>query len=275
MILIKSWDWANTLASDNTQSTSSPLHVPRRSNKTGPLRAETLETVKLDCNIPYGLQTWVKPSGNNAAVVSCVGFLLKGLPLSSTPVTAFNPVKLNRSPTPRWVTHDYRRKRGNTGFQDPILQRIWLKNNILLSTFTIASLNRINGFIESRSTHGKLSHQYLITAHSRQGLLLHALAKQSGETRFTVKTGSSACLHTEFTTSVLKEMFHSPQHEGWVCMTSTGLMISLLHHHCAYGTEVCCVGVFYQMCALKCTRRESAKEALLWTSECFLRILKK
>lgn len=68
------------------------------------------------------------------------------------------------------------------------------------------------------------------------------LAKQ-GDRRALVKTGSSACLHIYFTSLVLEEMFHNHEYERWVCMMFIGQMISLLHHHCAYGTEFCCSGV--------------------------------
>lgn len=98
--------------------------------------------------IPCRLQTWFKHGQQ------CSGHFLCGLPAQSLAafqhtVPRISPVKLNRSPTPRWVTHyslqlpteeREEQKKKKTQSQDLKLNRIWLKYNILLSALTIASL---------------------------------------------------------------------------------------------------------------------------------------
>lgn len=109
-VLIKSLDWANT----------------QKIYKAWAQVATAEEAIKHDpaCLIPKNSETWLWRSLRTADMVQafrqqCGGRFLCGLPAQRLAafqhtVTAFSPVKLNRSPTPRWVTHySLRRKREN------------------------------------------------------------------------------------------------------------------------------------------------------------------
>lgn len=80
---MRSWGWGkHTEVWSSTKKKKEsphkqPLHV-QRAIKRDPALQDPHITVKPVCPSPCGLQTWFKPWGNNAVLVSCLGFLLKG-----------------------------------------------------------------------------------------------------------------------------------------------------------------------------------------------------
>lgn len=148
--LIPSWSWANTHTHESLKKSDDKqlLHVREEAKvfkKQQPACREPYTPVKLDHKILHRLQTRLKPRGNNAAVFSCVGFLLKGLPLSST--RSMHSIlwkwtghpHLTESPSIHYCIQERKRKNKSTSSWSPCWTD-WLKYNILLSTLRIASL---------------------------------------------------------------------------------------------------------------------------------------